>query len=66
MWNRLFPDTNSKGKDVFFQGSRQIDSTSRRYYEKELGAGLGPSMAGTEHFGYTEPLRRFIQRRFVR
>jgi hypothetical protein len=32
-----------------------------RYYEMELGAGIGPSIAGTEH-GFTEPLRRFIQR----
>ena len=39
----------------------QIDNFSRRYYEKELGAGVGPSMSGTEHFGYTEPFRRFVQ-----
>ena len=39
-----------------------MDSVSRRYYEQELGAGIGPSMSGTEHFGYTEPLRRFVQR----
>jgi hypothetical protein len=39
-----------------------MTSTSRRYYEKELGAGLGPSPGFSEHFGYTEPLRRFIQR----
>jgi hypothetical protein len=62
MWNGLFPDTNSKGKDVYFQGSRQIDSTSRRYYEMELDASIGPSIAGGEHFGDTEPHRRFIQR----
>ena len=35
---------------------------SRRYYERELGAGLGPSPSLKEHFGYSEPLRRFIQR----
>src|SRR3954447_12805798 len=40
---------------------RQIDSFTRRYYEKELGAGVGPSLSGTEHFGYTEPCRRFVQ-----
>jgi hypothetical protein len=42
---------------------RQIDSFTRRYYEKELGAGVGvgPSLSGTEHFGYTEPFRRFVQ-----
>src|ERR1019366_5168112 len=57
----LFPNTNSLGKEVDFQGSRQIDNFSRRYYEKELGAGVGPSMSGTEHFGYTEPFRRFVQ-----
>ena len=50
------------GKQVFFQGSRQMDNLSRRYYERELGAGLGPSPGLTEHFGYSEPLRRFIQR----
>ena len=49
-------------KNVYFHGSRQIDNVSRRYYEQELGAGIAPPMSGTEHFGYTEPLRRFIQR----
>jgi len=59
--NAIFPDHN-KGKDVYYQGSRQMTSTSRRYYEKELGAGVGPSPGMEEMFGYTEPLRRFIQR----
>ena len=45
----------------YYQGSRQMDSVSRRYYEKELGAGMGPSLSGTEAFGYTEPFRRFVQ-----
>jgi hypothetical protein len=45
----LFPNTNSLGKQVDYQGSRQMDNFSRRYYEKELGAGVGPSMSGTEH-----------------
>ena len=58
--NAIFPD-HDKGKEVFYQGSRQMTSTSRRYYERELGAGIGPSMSGDEMFGYTEPLRRFIQ-----
>jgi hypothetical protein len=40
---------------------QQMDNYSRRYYEKELGAGVGPSLSGTEHFGYTEPFRRFVQ-----
>ena len=38
-----------------------MESTSRRYYEKELGAGIGPSPSMKEHFGYTEPFRRFVQ-----
>ena len=44
-----------------YQGSRQIDSFTRRYYEKELGADVGPSPSMKEHFGYTEPFRRFVQ-----
>jgi hypothetical protein len=55
------PNTNSLGKEVDYQGSRQIDSFTRRYYEKELGAGVGPSPSGSEMFGYTEPFRRFVQ-----
>ena len=39
-----------------------MDNVSRRYYERELGAGIGPSPTLKEHFGYTEPLRRFVQR----
>ena len=39
-----------------------MTNISRRYYERELGAGLGPSPSMKEHFGYSEPLRRFIQR----
>ena len=49
-------------REVFYQGSRQMTNVSRRYYERELGAGLGPSPSMKEHFGYSEPLRRFIQR----
>ena len=30
--NAIFPDVN-KGKEVYYQGSRQMTSTSRRYYE---------------------------------
>jgi hypothetical protein len=48
-------------KEVDYQGSRQIDNFSRRYYEKELGAGVGPSPSLREQFGYTEPFRRFVQ-----
>jgi hypothetical protein len=55
--------TLDKGEDVYFQGLRQMTNVSRQYYEKELGAGLGPNPAGAaSQFGYTEPLRRFIQR----
>ena len=39
-----------------------MDNFSRRYYERELGAGLGPNPSFKEHFGYTEPFRRFVQR----
>ncbi len=39
-----------------------MTSASRRYYEKELGAGMGPGPGLDEAFGYSEPLRRFIQR----
>ena len=52
----------NQGKNVYFQGSRQMDNFSRRYYERELGAGIAPSPSMREHFGYTEPFRRFVQR----
>ena len=39
-----------------------MTSASRRYYEKELGAGMAPGPGLDEAFGYSEPLRRFIQR----
>ncbi len=57
----IFPD-HDKGKEVFFQGSRQMDSISRRYYERELGAGMAPNPGLDEMFGYTEPFRRMVQR----
>jgi hypothetical protein len=60
-YQAVFPDQN-QGQQVSFQGSRQMDSFSRRYYERELGAGIGPNPSFTEHFGYTEPFRRFVQR----
>lgn len=34
---------------------------SRRQHEKEPGAGMGPSPATSEHTGYTELSRRFVQ-----
>jgi hypothetical protein len=55
------PDIN-QGQNVYYQGSRQMTNLSRRYYERELGAGMGPSPTLREAFGYSEPLRRFIQR----
>jgi hypothetical protein len=61
VFNSLYPD-QSKGKDVYLQGSRQMDSLSRQYYERNLGAGMFVSPE-TENglVGYSEPLRRFIQ-----
>jgi very-short-patch-repair endonuclease len=59
LWAKLFPDDH---KTVFLEGSRQIDSTSRRYYERDLGAGYFASPEGKfAALGYTEPIRRFIQ-----
>jgi len=39
-----------------------MSNISRLYYERELGAGYGPHPTLKEAFGYSEPLRRFIQR----
>lgn len=52
---------SNQGKQVYFQGSKQIDNFSRRYYERELGPVTSPSIK--EHFGYTEPFRRFYNER---
>jgi len=60
-YQAIFPGVN-QGKQVFYQGPRQMDNFSRRYYERELGAGIAPSPSLREHFGYTEPFRRFVQR----
>ena len=61
LWNGMFPDRN-KGKDVYLQGSRQMDSLSRQYYERNLGAGMFVSPDVENGLvGYSEPLRRFIQ-----
>lgn len=51
------------GEDVILQGSRQMTSWSRAYYQRELGAlsGVNPADMGGMPFGYSEPLRRFIQ-----
>ena len=59
--NALYPDQN-KGKDVFLQGSRQMDSLTRQYDERNMGAGMFVSPE-TENglVGYSEPIRRFIQ-----
>jgi hypothetical protein len=55
-------EAQPKGKDVYLQGSRQMDSLTRQYYERNLGAGMFVSPE-TENglVGYSEPLRRFIQ-----
>lgn len=60
LFSSAYPDKDT-GKDVYFQGSRMMENVSRRYYEKELGAGVGPNLDFTQQLGYTEPLRRFIQ-----
>jgi hypothetical protein len=39
-----------------------MTNLSRRYFERELGAGIGPAPGFNEMFGYSEPWRRFIQR----
>src|ERR1700686_167111 len=56
------PEDKKDGSDVFLQGSLQMDSWSRQYYDKSLGAGMFVSPV-TENglIGYSEPLRRFIQ-----
>jgi hypothetical protein len=48
-------------EEVYLAGSRQMTSLSRRYYEMELGGLHGPGPEGLTT-GYSEPLRRFIQR----
>jgi very-short-patch-repair endonuclease/endonuclease YncB( thermonuclease family) len=55
-------DNPNKKPDVYLQGSRQIDSLSKQYYESNLGEGLGPQVGEGGSIGYTEPVRRFIQR----
>ena len=60
-FNAIYPD-QKKGQDVYLQGSRQMDSVTRQYYERSLGAGMFMSPA-TENglVGYSEPFRRFVQ-----
>jgi hypothetical protein len=61
VFNSVYPD-QSKGKDVYLQGSRQMDSLSRQYYERNLGAGMFVSPETKNGLtGYSDPLRRFIQ-----
>src|SRR5665213_2213018 len=50
-------------ENVMLQGSRQMTSWSRSYYQRELGAasGFNPVDVTGMPFGYSEPLRRFIQ-----
>ena len=51
------------GEDVVLQGSRQLTNWSRLYYQRELGAlsGFNPVNVTGMPYGYSEPLRRFIQ-----
>ncbi len=59
-YNAAYPQHGQQ--DVFLQGSRQMTSASRAYYEKNMGAGMFISPDIDHGFtGYTEPLRRFIQ-----
>lgn len=60
LYGNAYPD-QKPGQDVYLQGSRMMESASRRYYEKELGAGIGPNPDLSNTLGYSEPLRRFIQ-----
>ena len=56
-FNALYPDQR-KGKDVYLQGSRQMDSVTRQYYERSLGAGMFVSpMTENGLVGYSEPFR---------
>ena len=50
------------GKDVYYEGSRQMTSWSRHYYDESVGAGMGPDVSLGDKAEYSEPLRRFIQR----
>jgi hypothetical protein len=55
------PTPTRSVKKLITRDQDRRDSFTRRYYEKELGAGVGPSPSMKEHFGYTEPFRRFVQ-----
>ena len=60
-YNALYPNQR-QGKDVYLQGSRQMDSVTRQYYERSLGAGMFVSpMTENGLVGYSEPFRRFVQ-----
>lgn len=56
--NKLKPENDKP--DVFFEGSRNMTDPARRFYEMELGALYGPTAEG-QMFGYSEPIRRFLQ-----
>ena len=60
-YNATYP-TQGRKQPVYLHGSRQMESTSKAYYEKNLGAGMFIAPEVEHGFtGYTEPLRRFIQ-----
>ena len=50
------------GQTVYFEGSRQLTSWSRKYYDEQVGAGMGPDVGLDSTAEYSEPFRRFIQR----
>lgn len=58
--SKVYPEHNP-GKEIYLQGSKSMESTARRYYEKELGAMFGPDLEFTRTLGYSESIRRFIQ-----
>jgi hypothetical protein len=60
LYGNAYP-TKDAGQNVYLQGSRMMESISRRYYEKELGAGYAPDPELGRPLGYSEALRRFIQ-----
>jgi hypothetical protein len=63
LYEDVTPDPTKRGRNIFLEGSRQMDAASRGYYDLELGAGMFVNPSGElSTFGYTEPYRRFIQR----
>lgn len=55
-------NNNGFGKTVYYEGSRQLTSWSRKYYDEQVGAGMGPDIGLDSTAEYSEPFRRFVQR----